>query len=626
VSTALEFDPAAATAPLCVVLPPGRDWLAGKDEADTRQALEVLMSLAAPESSVQAARGPGLPAHPAAAPAAGQRAAGQRAAGRAGGVQARLTAGAEVSAQLAVTVVPAAWPAPLADRPKAPPGRPGSAPRARRFTVPALLVILVIQAVLSLRLVRANTAFQDEGLYLWAGHLEIAHLLHGTPVPPFAVYFSGAPVIYPPLGALADGIGGLVLARCLSLAFMLAATVLLHGITRRIFDRTAALFAAALFAGTASAQFLGAFATYDAMALFLLAFATWLGVRSVRQRFRRAIVLLAAAGVALAASNATKYASVLFDPSVLATVTLAAWHANGRKAALRAAAVLTSVLALTLAAALAAGGRAYWHGIEFTTLARVSGGSQRVDIIYLSGVWVGVIVALSVIGAVTVTLTLHNRVLTALAWVLAVTSVLAPAEQARIETLTSLFKHVGYGALFASVIAGVALASFPLAVPRAKAHRAINLGIAIVIMAAAGGATVAGTHFAGWPNSRRVTSILAGRLSPHGEYLAEDDDVLSYYLANRVSWQQWTSTWFFRYPDPKTRQLLSGRAAYAAAIRNEYFNVIILSFGDTLPMDEVIKRDIARDHCYHRVASIRYLTTSFRGVYMVWVRDKRPAR
>jgi len=603
-------------------LPPGKDWLAAKDEADTRQALDVLLSMASPESSVRAAPAPGLPAHRPAASAAGRRLAGHRPA-----VLAQVTA----SAKLAVPAVLVRGAGPLAaamtaDGPQARPGRLGSAPKARRFTVPALLVILLIQAVLSLRLVRANTAFQDEGLYLWAGHLELAHLLHGTPVPPFAVYFSGAPVIYPPLGALADGIGGLVLARCLSLAFMLAATAMLHGITRRIFGRPAALFAAGLFAGTASAQFLGAFATYDAMALFLLALATWLGVLSLRQRPRRAAVLLAAAGVMLALSNATKYASVLFDPSVLATVTLASWHANGRKAGLRAAAILISVLGLTLAAAIAAGGRAYWHGIEFTTLARVSGGSQRVDIMYLSGVWVGVIVALSVIGAVTVTLTLHHRVLTALAWMLAVTSVLAPAEQARIETLTSLFKHVGYGALFASVIAGVALASFPLAVPRAKAHRAINLGIAIVIMAAIGGANVASTHFAGWPNSRRVTGILARRLSPHGEYLAEDDDVLSYYLANRVPWQQWTSTWFFRYADPKTRRLLSGPAAYAAAIRNEYFNVIILSYGDTLPMDRAIQRDVAHDHYYRRVAAIRYATTSFRGVYLVWVRARRPAR
>lgn len=57
---------------------------------------------------------------------------------------------------------------------------------------------------------RANTAFSDEALYLWAGHLEWAHWLDGAKIPVFPAYFSGSPVVYPPLGAVADSIGGLV--------------------------------------------------------------------------------------------------------------------------------------------------------------------------------------------------------------------------------------------------------------------------------------------------------------------------------------------------------------------------------------------------------------------------------
>lgn len=72
-----------------------------------------------------------------------------------------------------------------------------------------LLSVLALQTVLALRLMWSKTGFNDEALYLWAGHLELAHILHGTPVPAFQTYFSGAPVIYPPLGALADNLGGL---------------------------------------------------------------------------------------------------------------------------------------------------------------------------------------------------------------------------------------------------------------------------------------------------------------------------------------------------------------------------------------------------------------------------------
>ena len=94
--------------------------------------------------------------------------------------------------------------------------------------------MLVVQAVLSIRLVHADTAFLDEAAYLWAGHLQWAHWLHGASVPPFSAYFSGAPVIYPPIAALADSIGGLAAARILSLIFTLLATTLLWGVVGRL--------------------------------------------------------------------------------------------------------------------------------------------------------------------------------------------------------------------------------------------------------------------------------------------------------------------------------------------------------------------------------------------------------
>ena len=46
--------------------------------------------------------------------------------------------------------------------------------------VAAAAAVLVVQAGLSARLVGADTAFQDEAEYLWAGHLQWSHWLHGT--------------------------------------------------------------------------------------------------------------------------------------------------------------------------------------------------------------------------------------------------------------------------------------------------------------------------------------------------------------------------------------------------------------------------------------------------------------
>ena len=64
----------------------------------------------------------------------------------------------------------------------------------------------------------------------------------------FPSYFSGAPVIYPPLGAVADSLGGLAAARVLSLGFMLGVTSLLWATAGRLYGRRAALLAAGLFA------------------------------------------------------------------------------------------------------------------------------------------------------------------------------------------------------------------------------------------------------------------------------------------------------------------------------------------------------------------------------------------
>ena len=217
-------------------------------------------------------------------------------------------------------------PATLPLRPEQPPVTPapqrkvpGSDRGGRRFAhTPGLLLIaiLTLQAVLSLRLVWSNTAFLDEATYLFGGHIELAHWLHGTPLPPLATYFSGAPVIYPPLAALTASIGGVAAARLLSLAFMLGATGLLWSTTSKLFGGRAAFFAATLFAVVGPTQALGAFATYDAMALFLLAVSAWCVV-SAQDRDNSTFFLLA--GIAmLALANATKYATARPDPAVVA--------------------------------------------------------------------------------------------------------------------------------------------------------------------------------------------------------------------------------------------------------------------------------------------------------------------
>ena len=138
-----------------------------------------------------------------------------------------------------------------------------------------------MQAALFLSLVWSNTAFTDEADELWTGRLEVAHWLHGASWP--AAYadrvLSGSPVVYPPLGALANSIGGLAGARILSLALMLLATVLLYLTASRLIGRTGALFAAALWAFSEPAMRL-TIATNDPLSVFLVALSAWLIVQA----------------------------------------------------------------------------------------------------------------------------------------------------------------------------------------------------------------------------------------------------------------------------------------------------------------------------------------------------------
>ena len=279
-------------------------------------------------------------------------------------------------------------------RPAAP-GAGWSAPRCW-----PLLVVLAVQAGLSLRLVWSNTAFQDEALYLRAGHLEWARWLHGAPIPDFPSYFSGAPVIYPPIGALADSIGGLAAARVLSLCFMLAVTSLLWATAVRLYGQRAGVLAAGLFATLAGTQFLGALATYDALALLLLALAAWLGVRSAACGVWPRTALAVTAGLTLAAADAVKYATALFAPVVVVVVALAVWREHGGGAGLAAALAALSSWIAAVAAAVVVGAGTTGQGITTSTLARPQSAVPVSTVLQRAYIWTGLILLLAVLGAV----------------------------------------------------------------------------------------------------------------------------------------------------------------------------------------------------------------------------------
>lgn len=419
---------------------------------------------------------------------------------------------------------------------------PAAPPRRRLRDLPwQLPAILAVQAGLSLRLVWSNTAFGDEALYLWAGRTEWDHWIHGLNITPlgFSQYFSGAPVIYPPLAAAADAIGGLAAARCLSMLFMMGAAWLLWGTAARIYGHRAAVCSTALFVLIGTAQDLGAFATYDAMAIFCLALSFWLGVRSAcAASTARAAMFLAGCALMLALADATKYAAGLWDPFIIAGITAITWQRRSARAAAAAAAVLALLLGALLVAALTAGGKPYITGLDITTLERTSG---TLSIPATTVMWEGVtliwvIAALALAAVVTGWRSGWPARLLLLALFAAV--IAAPVNQARIETYVALYKHVVFGAWFGAIAAGWVLS---IAAERAARH-GWRIVAAVLALAAVSGYGQGTTYYHYWPDVAPMLSSLSKIVTPRSGPIAGTLEAheISYYLGSRVSPEQVT--------------------------------------------------------------------------------------
>jgi hypothetical protein len=494
-----------------------------------------------------------------------------------------------------------------------------------------LVAVLVIQAVFSIRLVRADTAFEDEATYLWAGHLEWAHWLHGTPLPPFAAYFSGAPVIYPPLGALADSIGGLTAARILSLIFMLAATALLWNTVSKLYGRRAAFFAAALFAFLGPTLHLGAFATYDAMSVFGVALAAWCVVRP--KEGQEAAGWMVAAAVVLALANAAAYSSLLFDPVVVLLALFTAFPKPGGKVAARRVAILVAIVAVLLLAGLLIGGGPYLKGFESTTLTRVPGASSRLSVLTDAWPWTALVVVPAVCGF---GISLVGRRDWARTWLLAVVTiaaVLGPLEQAHLHTTASLNKHVGLGAWFAAIAAGYAVDRFVAAAAADARARVFTTAACVValVFPLALGARQSWDFSTSWPNSDAFVSILRPLADQgNGRLLVEDPTIAEYYLPSGSEWQRWSSTRNIVLPSgadtggPSASAGVVGggnAGVFAVFIEEGYFSLVALNYTDTTALDERITADLRHNSHYQKIEVVPYGTEVppiGQGTYVIW--------
>ena len=540
------------------------------------------------------------------------------------------------------SVIPSASSKPQARQPASPP----------RWRFWPIAVICAVQAALSLALVWSNTAYIDEADYLWVGRLEIAHWLHGTSWPSLYAYrtFPGSPVLYPPLGALANNIGGLTGARILSLAFMLIATVLLYLTASSLIGRTGALFAAALWAFSEPAMRL-TFATGDPLSIFLMALSAWL-IMQAGHRHRRG-ELVAAAAVALALANVTAYSGIFIDPLLIAFAFIA-WRTRiPGSQALSCTAWLAGAWALSFGLLMTA--LHSWSGFSSTLFIRNPVGRQAIPLT-LGEIWVysALIIGLALIGAV-LTFQSENRNHAALLGGLCFGAFMIT--QFYDETLPTIDLHLAYGIWFSAIAAGYACGKFIQRIPGSGRQLAVLCCAVALAYPAATSWRSAWERYHTWPNAsvfisdfKHFTAETQGAIYVS----AQEANIAKYYTPQGSVLAQWSDALSL---DPVGTTGEGRESYYAARLQNGNYGLIVLFYTTTfssaglpgnmiLPQQDTnpnsnllveiadnlgepglpaLTRALNASHEYRRVASGLYNTNNISGThdygtYVIWQR------
>jgi len=192
----------------------------------------------------------------------------------------------------------------------------------------------------------------------------------------------------------------------------------------------------------------------------------------------------------------------------------------------------------------------------------------------------GLLIALGLLG-----LSLVGRQQRLLGLVLTGTGFLAPAYHIYTTELVSMQKHIAYGLFFVAPLAGLATAR----ISEYKRGKAIGprwlAGCAICLLMFTAGFRQAQEIYAEWPNSEELIRVLRSQVRPGRErILAEEADVPRYYLQDTVAYWQWNHLYWFPYTDKSGRQF-KGVEAYKAAIREGYFDLVMLHYGHNAATD-----------------------------------------
>ena len=379
----------------------------------------------------------------------------------------------------------------------------------RRVAHP-LTLILAFQAGIALSLAWSNTGFSDEMDYMWAGATLINHVRYGTAWPTQYTHttLSGLPFLYPPLGALANMIGGLPAARLLSMCFMLCSTGFVYTTAKLLYGRGTGLCAAGFWVTFAPALQLSAFATFDGLSVALTACAAWLVVRTATSPKLGEMVALS--GVVLGIAGVTAYSGLVMIPVVVIFAMFVWMSSMSFKQAAACAAWFGAAAGVTFAVIMTV--CKTWPGITTTVLARqvnTAGYSSASHVFHDSWSYIGIVAIFAAVGAV-FALSSGDRKLGAQTLYLAAIALVIPIAQAHETTAVSLRKHLAYSGIFAVMAAGYGLTRFAKSLP-AKRWAVVACCLAAFIAPAVDGIDQTLNWYHSWPDA----SSLVAKLQPY---------------------------------------------------------------------------------------------------------------
>jgi hypothetical protein len=496
----------------------------------------------------------------------------------------------------------------------------GGEARAGVFhVVRPLVLILGLQSVISVTTLR-NTAFQDEGLYLYAGRQLLRSWTGGPPsLDHYAFYFSGYPGVYPVIGGLLDFVGGLELARAFSLLCMLGVTSAAYFATKMLFQRTAAVFAGALYALSGTVLYLGRLATFDALCLFLIALATALSL--YLSTGRRPWVALAL-GPVLVLAILAKYAAMLLVPTVLGLLAVSCVVFLGWRPMVRRLALAVGGLVLSIAVAYEVIDRAAFHAIGGSTTNRSAVLLKpRLDLFTHVLVLGGIVYLAAAVGLVLVML--YSPRLRLIALLLFGSAWLMPAYHIYKREAISIDKHVAFSLFFAVPLAGYALAWLagyvqrPAQRPRSQIEYWLA-AVAVVLAVCTLGLQQSRAIYATWANTSELSYALHTQFrNGAGRILSEDIEVARYDARDVTQQWQWNGVNYFYYVNSKHRQLF-GNDALQQAIDKRYFAFVELSFNAYPGQADFIAQQMATSRNYDLIAVVPFRNSFGRGHFFLW--------